>query len=190
MTRTPSPFSAGSSWGAAIEKNFFYFFWIHYQLVLIILRFWFYFFSFLLFDFYSYFIFYFFSDFRLDSCFDSVFQIILFNYFDSIKIRHLVLDFIFQTPYRLNSHTSFHSISTRLRFSYSLLIFDSHRFRLISALSILCFDSSTLYLFNFSACYKQTSMLIWVWFMLILAILRLSDVFSFVLGVVYRLWIK
>ena len=25
LTRTPSPFSAGSSWGAAIEKNFFYF---------------------------------------------------------------------------------------------------------------------------------------------------------------------
>ena len=82
------------------------------------------------------------------------------------------------------------SILSRLRFLTSLLIFDSHRFRLISALSILCFDSSTLYLFNFSACYKQTSMLIWVWFMLILAILRLSDVFLFVLGVVYRLGIK
>ena len=63
-------------------------------------------------------------------------------------------------------------------------------FRLVSALSILCFDSSTLYLFNSSACYKQTSMLMWVCFMLILAILRLSDVFLFVLGVVYRLWIK
>ena len=82
------------------------------------------------------------------------------------------------------------SILSRLRFLTSLLIFDSHRFRLISALSILCFDSSTLYLFNFSACYKQTSMLIWVCFMLILAILRLSDVFSFVLGVVYRLGLK
>ena len=68
--------------------------------------------------------------------------------------------------------------------------FYSHQFRLVSALSILCFDSSTLYLFNSSACYKQTSMLIWVWFMLILAILRLSDVFSFVLGVGYRLGIK
>ena len=70
------------------------------------------------------------------------------------------------------------------------VIFSSYRFRLVSALQILRFDSSTLYLFDSSAYYKQTSMLIWVCFMLILAILRLSDVFSFVLGVVYRLWIK
>ena len=32
-------------------------------------------------------------------------------------------------------------------------------FRLVSALFILCFNSSPLYLFNSSACYKQTSML-------------------------------
>ena len=63
-------------------------------------------------------------------------------------------------------------------------------FRLVSALSILCFNSSTLYLFNSPACHKQTSMLMWVCFMLVLAILRLSDVFSFVLGVVYRLGLK
>ena len=55
-------------------------------------------------------------------------------------------------------------------------------FRLVSALPILLFISS--------ACYKQTSMLMIVWFMLVLAILRLSDVFSFVLGVVYRLGLK
>ena len=61
-------------------------------------------------------------------------------------------------------------------------MFSSHQFRLVSALSILRFDSS--------ACYKQTFMLMRVCFMLILAILRLSDVFSFVLGVVYRLGIK
>ena len=73
---------------------------------------------------------------------------------------------------------------------FLLVIFPSYLFRLVSALSILCFISSTLYLFDSSACYKQTSMLIWVCFMLILAILRLSDVFSFVLGVVYRLGIK
>ena len=78
-----------------------------------------------------------FSDFRLDSCFDSVFQIILFNYFDSIKIRHLILDFIFQTLYCLNSHTSFRSIFTRLIF----VIFSSYRFRLVSALFILRFIS-------------------------------------------------
>ena len=81
------------------------------------------------------------------------------------------------------------SSSTRLIFArYSLSVL-----RYIFLVSIsTCFSivSLTLYLFNSSACYKQTSMLIWVCFMLILAILRLSDVFSFVLGVVYRLGIK
>lgn len=115
------------------------------------------FFSFILFDLYSYFIF-FYS--RLDSCFDSVFQIILFNYFDSIKVRHLILDFIFQTLHRfgLFQHCIFYAL--------------------------------TLQLFISSACYKQTSMLMVVCFMLVLAILRLSDVFSSVLGVVYRLGLK
>lgn len=70
------------------------------------------------------------------------------------------------------------------------VMFYSHQFRLVSALSILCLNSSTLYLFDSSACYKQTSMLMRVCFMLVLAILRLSDVFLFVLGVVYRLGIK
>ena len=70
------------------------------------------------------------------------------------------------------------------------MFFDSI-FRLVFTRIKLClFYSSTLYLFDSSACYKQTSMLMWVWFMLILAILRLSDVFSLVLGVVYRLWLK
>ena len=63
--------------------------------------------------------------------------------------------------------------SSRLRFSTLIIIWDSvffdsifrlvfssHQFRLVSVLQILRFDSSTLYLFNFSACYKQTSMLI------------------------------
>ena len=84
--------------------------------------------------------------------------------------------------------------SSRLRFSTLIIILDSVFFaselRLVSALFILCFNSSTLYLFNSPACHKQTSMLMIVWFMLVLAILRLSDVFSFVLGVVYRLGIK
>ena len=73
---------------------------------------------------------------------------------------------------------------------FSRVNINSYLFRLVSALFILCFNSSTLYLFNSPACHKQTSMLMWVCFMLILAILRLSDVFSFVLGVVYRLGIK
>ena len=152
------------------------------------------------------FYFFIFSDFRLDSCFDSVFQIILFNYFDSIKIRHLILDFIFQTLHRFDSlqvitrhspsvsfyiHHVWISRFQTLNFDSFLLVeFYSHQFQLVSALQILRFDSSTLYLFNSSACYKQTFMLMWVCFMLILAILRLSDVFLFVLGVVYRLGIK
>ena len=65
---------------------------------------------------------------------------------------------------------------------FSRVNIKSYLFRLVSALSILCFISSTLYLFDSSACYKQTFMLMRVCFMLILAILRLSDVFSFVLG--------
>ena len=103
----PFPLLRRLTVGAAIEKNFFIFF-------------------------YS----------RLDSCFDSVFQIILFNYFDSIKIRHLVLDFISQTPYRLNSHTSFRSILSRLRFLTSLLIFDS--FLLASISTCFSIVDSTL----------------------------------------------
>ena len=101
--------------GAAIEKNFFDFF-------------------------YS----------RLDSCFYSVFQIILFNYFDSIKIRHLILDFIFQTLRRFESHTSFARYllvcDSRIRFWFSTRFY-SYQFRLVSALPIMHFDSSTLYLF-------------------------------------------
>ena len=156
--------------GAAIEKNFFWFYFLVSPILFLLV-----------------FYFFIFSDFRLDSCFDSVFQIILFNYFDSIKIRHLILDFIFQTPYRLNSHTSFARYllvcDSRIRFWFSTRI----NFDLFQHCR---FYSSTLYLFDSSACYKQTSMLMWVWFMLVLAILRLSDVFSFVLGVVYRLGLK
>ena len=92
------------------------------------------------------FYFFIFSDFRLDSCFDSVFQIILFNYFDSIKIRHLILDFIFQTLRRFDSHTSFTQYllvcDSRIHFWFSTHInFDSFQH------FILCFNSSTLWLF-------------------------------------------
>ena len=64
--------------------------------------------------------FYFFYS-RLDSCFDSVFQIILFNYFDSIKVRHLILDFI-QILHRL----------TRCNFRSIFLICSSLCFTLIN----------------------------------------------------------
>ena len=135
-----------------------------------VLKLFFLFFSFLLFDFYSYFIFFIFSDF-----------VIILVWFWLPDYRFIISIFNLL-------------ILTRLMFArYSLSVlrlFSSHQFRLVSALSILRFDSSTLYLFNFSAYYKQTSMLMWVCFMLVLAILRLSDVFSLVLGVVYRLGLK
>ena len=83
---TPSPFSAGSPWGLLSRKIFsdFIFFVSPIRFLLVFIFFIF---------FYS----------RLDSCFDSVFQIILFNYFDSIKIRHLILDFIFRNIHRFDS---------------------------------------------------------------------------------------
>ena len=131
-------------------------------------------FSFLLFDFYSYFIFFIFSDFRL------VYPILGFQLNSFTEYLRFNL-FIFARYYLDYDSWLRFWISTR---------FSSHQFRLVSALSIIHFNSSTLYLFDSSAYYKQTSMFIWVCFMLVLAILRLSDVFSFVLGVVYRLWIK
>ena len=110
-----------------------------------------------------------------------------FFYFSDFRLVYPILGF------QLNSFTEYLRFNlfifaryyldydSWLRFWISTR-FSSHQFRLVSALPILLFISS--------AYYKQTSMLIWVCFMLILAILRLSDVFSFILGVVYRLGIK
>ena len=145
LTRTPSPYSAGWRWGL-LSRKIFYFFWIHYQLVLIILRFLFFFLIFA----------------RIHRMFGLRIFWILYSLFLIIKFLEY----------------------------FSRVNIKSYLFRLVSALFILCFNSSTLYLFNSPACHKQTSMLIWVCFMLVLAILRLSDVFSFVLGVVYRLGLK
>ena len=141
----PPPFPQVHRGGCYREK-FFIFFWIHYQLVLIILRF-------------------------------------LFFFWFSLVISQKSGLRIFWILYSLFLIIKFLEYFSRVNIN-------SYLFRLVSALSIICFDSSTLYLFDSSACYKQTSMLIWVCFMLILAILRLSDVFSFVLGVVYRLGLK
>ena len=162
--------------GAAIEKNFFWFLFFWFSLVSLRSLDWNYFFEF--YTRYSYLeIFFIFSKHCFNSSsFHSVFLIsfYLFSFYTRlITILSLL---------RIVENYDFDIIS-RFRISDS-------EFRLVSALSILCFDSSTLYLFNSSACYKQTFMLMRVCFMLILAILRLSDVFSFVLGVVYRLGIK
>ena len=174
---TPSPFCAGWRWGL-LSRKIFLFFLIplstrsDYTSILIL-----FFQIFVLVIQYK-------LSFRLVTSFarysSSNFSLCIISYWFSLWI--LIFSFtIYNFDYNFGFCAFRFYISTR---------FYSYQFRLVSALSILCFDSSTLYLFNSSACYKQTSMLMWVWFMLILAILRLSDVFSFVLGVVYRLGLK
>ena len=165
---TPSPFSAGWRWGLLSRKifsnfiflilarylvngflrlnNFFIFFWIHYQLVLIILWFWFLFSDF--------------SPYSQNVWIENILNFTLViliseNFFYFFRFSFGLSDIRFSVKL-----VYIRSILSRLRFLTSLLIFDSHRFRLISALSILCFISSTLYLFDSSAYYKQTSMLI------------------------------
>ena len=105
----PSPFYAGSSWGLLSRKIFFIFltsFWIFIffliSLVFIECLDWEYF-SRLSYSISTRILFFYFFYSRLDSCFDSVFQIILFNYFDSIKVRHLILDSIFRNIHRFDS---------------------------------------------------------------------------------------
>ena len=114
LTRTPPPFAQVDGGGCYREK-FFIFFWIHYQLVLIILRF--------LFFFWFSLVIYQKSGLKIFWILYSLFLIIKFlEYFSRVNIN-------------------------------------SYLFRLVSALPIMHFDSSTLYLFNSSACYKQTFML-------------------------------
>ena len=111
------------------------------------------FFSFILFDFYSYFIFLFFSILVwiiVSTLFFRLSYLII-----STRLKFVILYSILFFGISI--------VSTRLIFArYSLSVLRyvySHQFRLVSALFILCFNSSTLYLFNSSACYKQTSML-------------------------------
>ena len=139
LTRTPSPFSAGSSWGL-LSRKIFYFFRFSYSISTRILFFYFFRFSF----------------------------------------------WLSNINYRFDSHTSF---AWYLLVWFSLYFprinFDLFRHCRFYALTLQLFISSTLLLIiNKHLCLCK------VWFMLVLAILRLSDVFSFVLGVVYRLWIK
>ena len=156
MTRYPLPLFRRLALGAAIEKNFFIFIFlislVIYQKSGLKIFFEFY-------TRYSYLwnFFYFFYS-RLDSCFDSVFR--LSYLIISTRLKFVILySILFFGISIVSTRYKFCSIFTRLWFSYSLLNLYSHQFRLVSALSILCFNSSTLYLFNSSACYKQTSML-------------------------------
>ena len=164
MTRTPSPFCAGWRWGLLSRKIFFIFltsFWIFIffliSLIFIECLDWEYF-SRLSYSIPTRILFFYFFYSRLDSCFDSVFR--LSYLIISTRLKFVILySILFFGIYIVSTRYKFCSIFTRLWFSYSLLNLYSHQFRLVSALSILCFNSSTLYLFNSSACYKQTSML-------------------------------
>ena len=101
-----------------------------------------------------------------------------------------VLDFI-QNICRFNSLQVFSRYSSRLYLLdiISITISDfASDFRLV--FTRINFDLFQHCRFYSSACYKQTSMLMRVCFMLVLAILRLSDVFLFVLGVVLSSWDK
>ena len=72
-----------------------------------------------------------------------------------------------------------------LRLVFTRINFVLFQHCLFYALTLRLFISLTLLLvINKHLCLCK------VWFMLVLAILRLSDVFSFVLGVVYRLGLK
>lgn len=169
----PLPLLRRLTVGAAISENFFWFYFFVSPIWFLLVFYFFYFFIF--------------SDFRL------VYPILGFqlNRFQNVV----------STRYNI----SLRIFSFALRFPTLIIILDSVFFDSIFRLVFTCLISTrinfdlfqhcrfyalTLRLFVSSACYKQTSMLMWVCFMLILAILRLSDVFSFVLGVVYRLWLK
>ena len=166
MTRTPSPFCAGWRWGLLSRKIFSNFIFFDFSSLS---REWisslnnFFIFS----DFVIILVWFWLSDYRLIV---SIFDISIFTRFGY----------------------SWLSSSTRLIFArYSLSVLLLYFPRICFDLFQYCrFYTLTLQLFISSACYKQTSMLMIVWFMLVLAILRLSDVFSFVLGVVYHLGIK
>ena len=165
-TRTPSPFCAGWRWGAAIEKNFFWFLFFWFSLVFTECLDWNYFFDFQTSIYTRILFFFIFSDSRLVS---PILGFQLNSFTEYLRFS----SFIFARYYL--------DYDSWLRFWFSTRFY-SHQ--------VCRFYSSTLNLFISSACYKQTFMLVWVCFMLVLAILRLSDVFSFVLGVVYRLGVK
>ena len=143
----PSPFSAGWLWGLLSRKFFFdfYFFRFSYSISTRIL----------------FFLFFqniastrqVFTRYSLSAFIFSRFILVWFWF------RIYFISFtIFDSDYNFGFCVFRFYISTR---------FYSHQFRLVSVLSILRFNSSTLYLFNSSACYKQTSMLMWVCFMLV-----------------------
>ena len=159
LTRTPSPFSAGSSWGLLSRKIFLFF--SRYNSILFFFKL---------------------STFRLAVifylCVILVWFPVEFNYLVYITISGFDYNFGF-CVFRFYISTRFYSLNfTRINFD----LFQHCRFY---ALTLQLFISLTLLLvINKHLCLCEFVLC------LFLAILRLSDVFSFVLGVVYRLGIK
>ena len=129
LTRTPSPFCAGSSWGLLSRKIFSNFIFRFSHLISTRILF-FYFFSILVWI-------------LVSTLFFRLSYLLI-----STRLKFVILySILFFRLFIVSTRYKFCSIFTRLRFSYSLLNLYSHQFRLVSALSILCFNSSTLYLF-------------------------------------------
>ena len=138
----PPPFCAGWRWGL-LSRKFFLFFWFRFRIL-------------------------FFQNPNFNSISfaqysSSDFSLCIISYWFSLWI--LIFSFtILDSDYNFGFCVFRFYISTRF-YSFN---FYSHQFRLVSALFILCFNSSALYLFDSSACYKQTSMLMqslfYAWF--------------------------
>ena len=144
LTRTPSPYSAGSSWGLLSRKIFFDFYFSDFSPYSqnVWIENIFFIFSFLLFDFYSYFIFLFFQiivlflEYRI--LLNSIFKILV-----STRINFRSIFFICFILYSSRLDCSIPDIKLRLVFT---------------RIKLCRFYALTLKLFISSACYKQTSM--------------------------------
>ena len=175
----PSPFCAGSSWGLLSRKIFFDFYFSYFRSqsknVCIEIIFW------ILHSLLLHRIFFSWLRSYSDS-YSILFRIsvVLTHYKFSLDIllvwfRYIFLDYNFDSVF---FDSIFRLVFTRINFA----LFQHYRFY---ALTLQIFISLTfLLVINKHLCLCK------VCFMLILAILRLSDVFSFVLGVVYRLGLK
>ena len=115
-----------------------------------------------------------------------IFRSVLFRIDSHVEFNHLVYIVIFDFDYNFGFYVYRFYISTRFySLNFPRINFDLFQHCLFYALTLQLFISLTLLLvINKHLCLCK------VWFMLVLAILRLSDVFSFVLGVVYRLGLK
>ena len=126
LTRHPLPLFRRLTVGAAIEKNFFWFYFFVSPIRFLLV---FYFFIFSEFNSIGFV--------RLLICFSLVFN----SRFNSIKVRHLILDFTFQTLHRFDSLQVLLDI-----YSFAILVFASE-FLLASISTCFSIADSTLQLF-------------------------------------------